>query len=359
MDSFDIPELIPDAEPELQELQTMRIKDSVPVTLITGFLGSGKSTLVMQLLSSPKLDKRIAVILNEFGESTGIDKSLRMDNGKLTEEWLELANGCLCCSVKDSGVKAIEQLIEKNTQIDYVLLETTGLADPGPIASLFWLDEALQSKIHLDGIVTIVDSKYIQEYLNQVKPEGEINEATKQIAMADRIVLNKIDLVSESEQQQILFDLKSINASAEIMPAVRSNVPLNFVLNLHAFDNKQQDPFKDLNQAHIHSIDRDVKTVTFTLKSPLDRKRTETWLQQLLWEKNLLGYGIQEFVILRFKAVMDFGTPTKHIVQSVHEMYDVHQGQTWDEEKINKLVFIGKLLDLEKIKASFASHCLQ
>lgn len=122
---MDVPELVPVGEGRPPET-TKR----VPVTIITGFLGSGKTTLVMSMLNNPNINKRIAVILNDFGESSGIDKSLSINNGKITEEWLELSNGCLCCSVKDKGVKAIEDLVKMNKQFDYILLETTGLADP-------------------------------------------------------------------------------------------------------------------------------------------------------------------------------------------------------------------------------------
>ena len=171
----EIPTLIPD------DLETHVIPPlSVPVTIITGFLGSGKTTLIMNILNDASHGKRIAVILNEFGESGGIDKSLmKTEDGQLCEEWLELANGCLCCSVKDNGVKAIENLLQKRGAFDYIVLETTGLADPGPIASIFWMDEAIQSSVYLDGIITVVDSNYIMSYLDQVKDDASVNEATR------------------------------------------------------------------------------------------------------------------------------------------------------------------------------------
>lgn len=132
-----VPTLVPEKTDIIQE---QAARPPIPVTIITGFLGSGKSTLIMRLLNDPTHQKKIAVILNEFGASSGIDKSLSIGkDGQITEEWLELANGCFCCSVKDMGVKAIENLLKKNREFDYVLLETTGLADPGPIASMFWM----------------------------------------------------------------------------------------------------------------------------------------------------------------------------------------------------------------------------
>merc|ERR1719244_615259 len=142
--------------PLLVEVEFKRI----PVTIITGQLGAGKTTLLNHVLTEQH-GKKIAVILNEFGEGDSLEKSLSVgQDGDLFEEWLELRNGCLCCSVKDNGVKAIENLMKKRGKFDYVLLETTGLADPGPIASMFWMDEALCSELYLDGVVTVVDAKY-------------------------------------------------------------------------------------------------------------------------------------------------------------------------------------------------------
>uniref|UniRef100_A0AAY4ADD5 CobW/HypB/UreG nucleotide-binding domain-containing protein n=1 Tax=Denticeps clupeoides TaxID=299321 RepID=A0AAY4ADD5_9TELE len=150
MDEEDCPELVP------IEVATAQI----PVTIITGYLGSGKTTLLNYILTEQH-NKRIAVILNEFGEGSALEKSLAVSQaGELYEEWLELRNGCLCCSVKDNGLKAIENLMEKKGKFDYILLETTGLADPGSVASMFWVDAELGSDLYLDGIVTVVDAKY-------------------------------------------------------------------------------------------------------------------------------------------------------------------------------------------------------
>lgn len=197
----------------------------IPLTIITGFLGSGKTSLVMRLLNDPTVGRKIAIVLNEFGESGGIDQVLKKvgggDNGE-GDEWLELANGCFCCSVKDMGVKAIENLIKRSPGLDCVLFETTGLADPAPIASMFWLDEALQSELYLDGIVTVVDAKHISSYLTIEKEDGQINEAIKQVAMADRIMLNKIDLVSSIEVEEIEMKIRTINTVAIIEKTTRA-----------------------------------------------------------------------------------------------------------------------------------------
>ena len=222
-------------------------------------VGSGKSTLIQYILTA-KHGFKIAVILNEFGDSAGIESINNSANGptaallsapptsenkeidttasataqaviKSNTEWLELANGCLCCTVKDAGVTAIENLMsQSNTVFDYILLESTGLADPGPIASMFWLDEGLHSLIYLDGIVTIVDGCYGYEYIvnEGVVKEGHgqsqrgMNEATRQIALADRVLINKVDLVNEAEIQKLETVIKRINAVAPIAKTIRS-----------------------------------------------------------------------------------------------------------------------------------------
>merc|ERR1712168_258583 len=198
-DEDDAPDLVPlPASKDFSPSNTNVTKiqgDKIPVTVITGYLGAGKSTLLNYILTEEH-QKRIAVIVNEFGEGSAMEQVMSIgEEGALYEEWLELRNGCLCCSVKDNGVKAIENLMEKKGKFDYILLETTGLADPGPIASIFWLDEELGSDIYLDGIVTVTDAKYGLDQLNDPKlvdnieeeNETPVNTAKKQIALADLI----------------------------------------------------------------------------------------------------------------------------------------------------------------------------
>jgi G3E family GTPase len=336
----DIPQLI-ELEPEINHAPRTR---KIPVSIITGFLGSGKTTLVTRLLTTEH-GKRIAVILNEFGSSSGIDKSLvPTADGKLAEEWLELSNGCFCCSVKDMGVKAVENLIKKNKSIDYVLLETTGLADPGPIASMFWLDDALQSELYLDGVITVVDAKHIQQYLRG----KDMNESMKQIAMADRIILNKCDLVDEKTLSTIEQDIRGINSSAIIKRSVKSDVPIDFIFDLHCFDGQTVDPFVKWNQmSHIHTP---IHTVFIEWKGRVEKDAFETWLQQLLWNEHDTKDSKPE--IVRLKALLHTGSPQKVVVQAVQELYDIQEGQPWDTEPINKIVFIGRNLEKQMLQAS-------
>ncbi|NXF96108.1 CBWD1 protein, partial [Eubucco bourcierii] len=235
MDDEDCPDLVPIDTGGAEETESSPSR-KIPVTIITGYLGSGKTTLLNYILTEQH-NKRIAVILNEFGEGSALEKSLAISQGgELYEEWLELRNGCLCCSVKDNGVKAIENLMQRRGKFDYILLETTGLADPGAVASIFWVDSELGSDIYLDGIISVVDAKHGLWHLTEEKPEGLVNEASRQVALADLIIINKVDLVSEEELDKVRASVRSINGLVKILETQRSRVDLSNVLDLHAFD---------------------------------------------------------------------------------------------------------------------------
>jgi len=227
----------------------------VPITIITGYLGSGKTTLLNYILKEQH-GKKIAVILNEFGDSADIEKTLTVNqNGQEVEEWLELANGCICCSVKDSGVNAIESLMERRGSFDYILLETSGLADPGNIAPIFWVDEGLGSSIYLDGIVTLVDAKNI--LMSLAETAGAATETTQaslndqranlttahlQISYSDVIILNKSDIVSTELLDMVKDRVRGINGLAKLHVTEYSRLPEleGVVLDLHAYDTVEQ-----------------------------------------------------------------------------------------------------------------------
>ncbi|KAG0342631.1 COBW domain-containing protein 1 [Podila humilis] len=378
----------------------------IPITIITGFLGSGKSTLLDYILTE-KHDFKVAVILNEFGDTGGIDQAMNVGmGGEVVEEWLELKNGCLCCTVKDNGVLAIENLMKKKGKFDYILLETTGLADPGPIASIFWMDDDIGSDIYLDGIVTLVDSKNVRKELNVKKEDGSLNETAKQIAMADRLILNKVDLVTKEEVDELEADCRTMNGVAEIVRTDHSRVDLRFVLDIAAFDAvrakelEQNDVAQKNNSAnieiehdHVHGegcehnhgdnvyqqpsrhLDQLIKTVTLTFNTPtLDQKRFEHWLQTLLWEHRIPELGEDDggkdesedsqsprLDILRVKGIIkptDALQPgAKVVIQGVQELYDIKDavGLSGQEDLLNagRVVFIGRgLEDKKKMLAS-------
>uniref|UniRef100_A0A8C3YNC2 COBW domain-containing protein 1 n=1 Tax=Catagonus wagneri TaxID=51154 RepID=A0A8C3YNC2_9CETA len=337
----DCPELVPIETKQREEEKEEEKSDpgaKIPVTIITGYLGAGKTTLLNYILTEQH-SKRIAVILNEFGEGSALEKSLAVSQGgELYEEWLELRNGCLCCSVKDNGLRAIENLMQKKGKFDYILLETTGLADPGAVASMFWVDAELGVDIYLDGIITVVDSKYGLKHLTEEKPGGLINEASRQVALADIIIINKTDLVLEEDLHKLRTTIRSINGLGKIIETQRSRVDLSNVLDLHAFDSLSgislQKKLQRMPTTQPH-LDQSIVTVTFEV--PGNAK-----------EESLNIY-IQGLVSIRDK-------PQQVIVQGVHELYDLEETPvSWkdDTERTNRLVLIGRNLDKDILKQLF------
>lgn len=203
----------------------MATTDRVPVTVLTGFLGSGKTTLLNRILSENH-GKRIAVIENEFGE-IGIDHQLVIG---AEEEIFETNNGCICCTVRGDLLRILGQLLKRRDKFDYIIVETTGMADPGPVAQTFFLDDEFKQQFLLDAIVTVIDAHHIEKHLDEMKEPGE------QVAFADVILLNKIDLVSEAELERIERRIRAINGTAKIFRTRDADVPIDRVLDVGAFD---------------------------------------------------------------------------------------------------------------------------
>ncbi|XP_042303195.1 COBW domain-containing protein 1-like [Sceloporus undulatus] len=360
----DCPELVPIKDPEIKdhvEGDSLSSKTSkIPVTIITGYLGAGKTTLLNYILTEQH-NKRIAVILNEFGEGSALEKSLAVsEGGELYEEWLELRNGCLCCSVKDNGLKAIENLMQKKGKFDYILLETTGLADPGAVASMFWVDAELGSDIYLDGIVSVVDAKYGLQHLREEKPSGLINEAARQIALADLIIINKTDLVSQEALMKLKTAVRSINGLVKILETQRSRVDIADVLDLHAFDSFSGKSFwqrLQLEEAPHPHLDKSIITSTFEVVGSAAEEDLNVFVQNLLWEKNVKDKRGNPMEVIRLKGLVSIkDKPHQVIVQGVHELYDLEETTvkwTEEDERTNRLVLIGRNLDKDILKDVF------
>ena len=460
----------------------------VPVTILTGFLGSGKTTLIKHILSSPDHGYRIAVIENEFGGGIGTgaddDTSATADanlaeraglnvesmiardgvTGSSLSDLIELPNGCVCCTVKDSLVETLENLIEKKTDIDYILIEASGMANPGPIASVFWLDDALESRLRLDGVVECVDCLNILMQLKETSSHndggsdgeggGGGEEAAQQIAYADRILLNKTDLLSSKSDHQkthtlecVLEEIRSINPTAPIHPTTFSQVPdLAWILDAKCFDAERvkdidaaftsndiigqddhleyictDDHCKDEGHDHSHSHHQhqhrhtsSVSTTALIQSGSVNLRRVHTWLASLLWpdqdeDDAVLTARLQrlmqqeqeeggtalgstaagtnshqmsnEMRIFRIKGILSVQHPPgedwdnvdadnqknvdksgldhrRYIVQGVNDLWEIHPGSDTlryadEEERICKLIFIGRCLDRAKLLEGF------
>ncbi|KAK6921929.1 Cobalamin (vitamin B12) biosynthesis CobW-like, C-terminal [Dillenia turbinata] len=341
---------------------TETITEAVGVTVITGYLGAGKSTLVNHILTSQH-GKRIAVILNEFGEEIGVERAMinEEDGSGLVEEWVELANGCICCSVKHSLVQALEQLVQRKERLDHILIETTGLANPAPLASVLWLDDQLESAVRLDSIVTVVDAKNLRLQLRGHKESSSFPEAFLQIAFADIVILNKVDLISQEDSVQYLEDLEKeihdINSLANIFRSIRCQVDLSKILNCLAYDPTRASHLeslleenKTLSTTDLH--DSGVRTLCIVEPHQVDLDKVRLWLEDILWDKK---YNMD---VYRCKGVLSvLNSDQLHTLQAVREIYEIVPARKWqkEEKQINKVVFIGRNLNEDILTESFKS----
>lgn len=317
-----------------------------PVTIVTGYLGSGKSTLLKHITSNAK-NKRIAVVLNEFGQTSDIERSLAVRNtdqeGLEVEQWIELDNGCMCCAAKDAGVAAIEKLMEREGRFDHVIVETSGLADPAPIAGMFWLDDALMARVKLDGVVTVVDAQTIMRSLD----EGAL--ASLQIACSDLVVINKCEMVSRGALAEVKKRVQDINGAVPQIECSYGNVPANKLLKLQAYSRSGHavGSFRDVHPTSVTSrthANHDLSTLVIPLDNFLSENsfnEFEAKLQHLLWAKELDGHV---FEIHRVKGKLQCTAGNNQytkIVQGVRETYEITNVE-YEPEGESKLVLIGR-----------------
>ena len=297
------------------------------------------------------------MLLPEFGE-VGIDDALLQKNTKLQadEEIIEMMNGCICCTVRQDLIAVLAKLAKRVKagvlKLDGIIIETTGMADPAPVAQTFFVDDAVKEFAYLDGIVTLVDAKHIEQHLDEEKPEGAENESVEQVAFADRLLLNKCDLVTEADLPRIEARLKSINSFAPIVRCQKSNVSVESVLNIKGFDLKrtlEMDPeFLNTDGEHMH--DQSVSSVSIKLGGEIDLDSVQQWISTILQE--------QGTDIFRMKGVLAIAHANERFVyQAVHMIFTGDFMEPWepDEKRESKLVFIGKNLNREELTKAFTA----
>jgi G3E family GTPase len=351
--------------------------DKIPVTVLTGYLGAGKTTLLNRILSEPH-GKKYAVIVNEFGE-IGIDNDLVVG---ADEEVFEMNNGCICCTVRGDLVRILDGLMRRKGKFDAIIVETTGLADPAPVAQTFFIDENVGRRTKLDAVVTVADAKWLNDRLKDAP------EAKNQIAFADVILINKTDLVTKDELSEVEARIRGINPYARLHRTERSQIALSEVLDRNAFDldrildiepsflggedhdhdhdhhhghehghGHDHDHHHDHDHKHAHSHgglkhyhDEDMQSISLKSDKPLDPDKFFPWVQDLVQKE---GPNI-----LRCKGILSFKNDDQRFVfQGVHMILDGDHQRPWkaDEKRDSRIVFIGRNLPGKKIAEGFES----
>ena len=311
----------------------------IPVTVLTGYLGAGKTTLLNRILTENH-GKRYAVIVNEFGE-IGIDNDLVIG---ADEEVFEMNNGCVCCTVRGDLIRIMDGLVKRRGKFDAIIVETTGLADPAPVAQTFFIDEDVGAAARLDAVVTVADAKWLADRLKDAP------EAKNQIAFADVILLNKADLVEPADLDRVEGLIRSINPYAMVHRTSRCDVALDQVLDRNAFDlSRILDIEPDfLEEGHHHHHDDEMQSVSARIDGPVDPEKFMPWISTLT--------QVQGPDILRCKGIVAFpNEPQRFVFQGVHQILDGDLQGPWKdgEARVSRVVFIGRKLDPQAIREGF------
>ncbi|MBP2151566.1 MULTISPECIES: CobW family GTP-binding protein [Xanthobacter] len=344
--------------------------EKIPVTVLTGYLGAGKTTLLNRILSQPH-GKKFAVIVNEFGE-IGIDNDLVVG---ADEEVFEMNNGCICCTVRGDLIRIIDGLLRRKGGFDGIIVETTGLADPAPVAQTFFVDEEVQAKTKLDAVVTVADAKWLSDRLKDAP------EAKNQVAFADVILLNKTDLVTGPELDAVEARIRGINPYAKLYRTQKSEIDIAKVLNQGAFDLERvlelEPAFLEEDEHHHHHEhgeacgpdcghdhhdhdhghhhhglkavhDEEIQSVSFSTDKPLDPDKFFPWVQNIV--------QVEGPNILRSKGILSFkDDPDRFVFQGVHMILDGDHQRPWkdDEKRLSRIVFIGRQLKRDLLEEGF------
>lgn len=323
----------------MSNAQTNPAPAQIPVTILTGYLGSGKTTLINHILNAPH-GQRIAVIENEFGEE-GIDNELLVQDSD--EQIIEMNNGCICCTVRGDLVRILNELSEKKAdgrvKFDRVIIETTGLADPAPVAQTFFVDDDVHDQYILDAIVTTVDAKHAQSQLDQH------HEAQEQVGFADRILITKSDLVDDAALQSLRSRLRRMNSRAAMIEVNHGNADIEQILDIKGFNlNAILEIEPDFLDDVAHDHDDHITSFVFTETRALDPDRLEEFLTVII-----NTFGTQ---LLRYKGVLHVdGMAHRIVLQGVHMLMGSVPGAKWGdtEQRQTKFVFIGKDMPKEII----------
>lgn len=348
---------------------THRDVPKIPVTVLTGFLGAGKTTLLNYILRE-KHGRKIAVIENEFGE-IGIDGGLVLES---TEEIYEMTNGCICCvgAVREDLVRIVRTLLDRPERLDHIIVETSGLADPYPVAQTFFIDDPIAQQVSLDAVVTMVDAKHIAAHLDDLVLDGTDNQAVDQLVCADRIVINKVDLVTEADIVSLTQRIRGLNATAEIVRSSYAQIDLDRILGvgasefsqilvetdgLHSADHREHNEddhaHHDTHEQHEghdeqehehedhddHVHDASVSSVGIEVDADIDIRALQTWLAELR--------SSDAANLFRMKGILAVqGQPYRYVLQGVHDVIELRAAQAWGSEpRTCRIVFIGRDLD--------------